>query len=174
MVLVAHNSFINAVPNRFTAIINPIQHFIFDQAIKLCSINRKDIAKECTRFILPYLITKQIFATINSYQLTSDHVIDYGCEAAWAGYYEGVETIPGALMRYAFIDACYCQLKIGACYYNLDFPQSFKKHAMLCNLSRVLMPLLVKRCIGLCLDHLFKSLQADQTGDAMESFLDAY
>jgi hypothetical protein len=89
------------------------------------------------------------------------YCIDYGCEAAWAGYYDGIDAIPGALIKYACVDACYHQLCACTSWCNVDYPLSLKKHSALYNLIRAVMPLVIKRCLSILIDGFLHDINSD-------------
>lgn len=160
-----------SISTRCAALINPIQRFAFEYLLKACLFTRADISKEFTKLVLPYLVNKKIFAHCGSYQITSDHLIAYGCEAAWAGYYDGIDMIPQSLLRYALVDVCYLQMQHGAHYCGFDYPHSIKQHYTVYNLMRVLLPLFCKRCIGSVLDACIENGNHDETVAVQESYV---
>ena len=50
------------------------------------------------------------YITCGAIDVCSTSIIDYGCEAALAGYCEGIHKIPHRLVTYALADICYKQL----------------------------------------------------------------
>lgn len=114
------------------------------------------------------LVSSKTLAHYGAYRVTSNHCIDYGCEAAWAGFYEGVDAIPGALVKYACVDACYHQLCKGAFFCGIEYPVTLKKHALLYTITRAVMPLFIKSCIANVIDiFLNSSCNSDQENDQL-------
>jgi hypothetical protein len=50
------------------------------------------------------------FFTCGPIDLHSGHIVDYGCQAIWTGYCEGIHKIPHRLVTYAVADRCYMHL----------------------------------------------------------------
>ena len=83
----------------------------------------------------------------------SSSLIDYGFEAALAGYSEGVHKIPHRLLSYAFADLCYAQLSIFCEHHNIEF-YSLIECKPLRYILIILEPLLARRLIIYALDQL--------------------
>lgn len=142
-------------------IISSIQNIFCEQVIHLLLLSKKDIAKECTKFALPVLISSRN-------QFIKNYAIDYSCEVAWTGYYDGIDAIPGALIRYACIDTCCHQLCKAGHFFEIDYPDTLKKHVLLYSAARVLTPLFIKRCIGIIIDTILNQLsECDEENDQM-------
>jgi hypothetical protein len=148
-------SFITADARSSRCIIAPIQKIFFERILKICLFSRKDIAKECAKLILPILIQTHKYSF---YHVSGDQCVDYGCEAVWAGYYDGIDTIPGALLKYGCIDACYYQLCSCAQFFQCDYPYELKQHSWAYALTRILVPMFIKRCIGTIIDCILDEL----------------
>ncbi len=126
-------------------------------------IQPKDIAKECAKYVLALVIS------CNNRKM-KDFYIDYGCEAAWTGYYDGIDAIPGALIKYTCVDSCYHQLCKGAQLVRFDYPSSIKQHAIVYGIARVVTPILIKRCISQIIDTILGGLyDCDQENDLMNA-----
>lgn len=152
-----HSEAIYSNSLRFFSIINPIQQFISNCVLKTCLISREEIAKACTKCALYYCLEKKIFVQYDAFQLNSNHLIDYGCEAAWAGFFRGIDTVPGALIKYACVDVCYRQICNLAYQTHLDYPQSLKRNGLIYAAIQTSMPLIGKHCIGRFIDYLMSS-----------------
>ncbi len=157
---------------RFTSMVQSIDHFVFDKVLKACFITRKDVAKECTKIILPFIVPSHVpYAR----QCTG-----YGCEAAWTCYFDGPSAIPGSLVRYTCVNACYDQLCNGLQYCNIEYPQRIRDNSKVYAISRVIMPMLAKHGLGIIIKALFNFWWHDEPqddDDAMnedKAYLDFY
>jgi hypothetical protein len=138
-----------------------MQTWFGQQVLKLFLVQSKDVAKECAKLVLPMLIS------CNN-RLIKNYCIDYGCEAVWAGYYEGLDAIPGACIKYACVDACYHQLSRGAQILEIDYPARIKNRATFLSIARVFIPLFTKRCIAQIFDTILNHFwDCDQENDKL-------
>lgn len=142
-------------------IVSSIQTSMYEQIFKLFLIQPKDIAKECVKITFPMIIFLKNWP-INSY------CIDYGFEALWAGYHDGIDTIPSALIKYGCTDFCYHQLcKMGQSY-NIDYPAKIKENALIYSIARMLAPLFLKHWIAQIIDTILNQFNNyEQENDQM-------
>jgi hypothetical protein len=81
--------------------------------------------------VVKFIISKQIpcksWFSSGALAITSRGLVDYGCEAAWAGVFKGIKRIPHELMKYACAEYIYYKLCAGAAQAGVDYPQCIKK-----------------------------------------------
>ena len=111
------------------------------------------------------------FFTCGPIDLCSDHIIDYGCEAIWAGYCEGIHKIPHRLVAYAVADRCYMHLHALFERHDIGLHSLFA-HKPLCHIMIILEPLLARRLIVYILGQGIDALLCDEEDQDIMSDID--
>lgn len=141
------------------ALFSPLHKLIGYCVAKICSIDRHDIAKACIKHALYYSLEKKIIAEYGAFQIDTNHCIDYGCEAAWSGYYHGIDSVPGTLIKYACIEMAYNQLCSSASLIGIDYPQALKRNAHIHTIIQLLIPLVIRHAIAYSIDYVLAHTQ---------------
>lgn len=148
----------------------PVQNVLTSGILKLVTTYRNDITKACAKYALCYCIQKQVIAECGKLQITTDHCIAYGCEAAWAGYYHGADSIAGTLAKYACVNFCYNQIARAAQFVGLDYPDSIKSNFRLSFVAGLVVPLLVRQAISSSIDYFIHTSDENENDyDALSS-----
>lgn len=153
-------------------VFNPLQRTAAKTAAKLLALTLADIAKLCIKNVLNQMIAHKTYCHCYSVSLTSTHFIDYGCEAAWAGVFDGVDAVPYHLMRYASVDTCYYHLEKAAALCALEYPPVIKNNGYMYMLAHIVVPLVCKRGLMYCADWMVDCIMGnDSENESEDSYI---
>ena len=132
--------------------VSPLE-YLLTHILNICAVTRADIAKECAKLVLYSFYKKRDLVKCGAYKINSDHAIDYGCEAVWAGYQNEMSSIPEALIKYGCVDLCYHQVCAGAKACGLTYGSVSPQNFVFTLFMRTLVPCIVKKCICTIITH---------------------
>lgn len=108
--------------NNITRFIDLTTDTFFVKIIKKFFFSYDDIARFGIRFIINRSVSQKTFFTLGSFYCGTNHIIDYGCEALWASWFNGIKKIPHALLKYALLETCYRLCCRSSAYLKISYP----------------------------------------------------
>lgn len=128
---------------------------ILEQGLNGLMLSYEGISKGVIKAALYLLIWDNTLMQAGPIIFTAHHAIDYGCEAIWSGYWDGVESIARSMVRKMCVDLSYKRLVSCSSYMKLDYPASIKSNTLLYASTRFVTGLVLKELIAKGADRLF-------------------
>jgi hypothetical protein len=138
---------------------------IMEAGLNTIFITYGDIAKFITKYCLYFFVKNELLFDAYLFTLSTHTLIDYGCEGAWAGFYDGPDTIARSLFKKLCIDCTYKQLTFIAEATGLDYPECIKREKIKFILFKFLANHFMREFIGNCADSIFQQANGEENDD---------